>query len=816
MRGSQALNLHMNYFRSHLAVAVRSMRKSPVMTMLMVLSLTIAVAVSAILLSFIYSESTVNSDLARSDRQYVLKSDWKDPTLGIPFTSVSALPPALVEQYPHLVSNAHRLLYGITSTIGVGEHFFMESIQISDSRLFDIYDIPLTVGNRSDLLEDPDAAVISSTLAEKLFGRTQVMGELIRIKVFQGESDAAGYRSFRITGVWEDIPYNSVIDFGATRYQVVLGPGALESFTNPAIADSWEFIYAGCFLELAPGIEPDDLAQPMATLLGEHAPERIHENLTVMLQPVSDFYLEGDREELLRILGMLVGVVLLLGAVNFINLAVGRIGNRSVEIGIRKLHGGSRRDILFGGLSESLLYSGMAFVGGILLAMVLIAPAGEVLGKVMTMEELFETDRLTALLGLSVMLGLISILGPAFLLAGINTLSIVRGRLKSGKGAIAFRRVLVWIQFSATAALIIVAWSLSHHVQTFFKSDLGFRPDHAFVVESVPRNWSQEGVEAMIRKRDQLLQSADIEDIYLGFEIPDGRSGNRMTFLAEGEDPSRAQTVELSSQDERFQRFWEMDLTAGEWFRPGLQPDDRIVINESMASAWDWTAEEAIGKRIYQQGDTSRLIVSGVLKDFHFKGFREEIAPMAFVQMSTINIFRYLVLRTSGAGPEQAAALETAWREVFPEAAFEGKWMDDILEISYGQEIRLAGATIWGGITALILVILGIIGQVWQLFLSSRRSLGIRKMLGAPVPNLFFQLLRPTILLYAAGMITGGVLAFIWLSDWKTEFVYQPETFAYPYFVVPVFILLLVIVSLLSNYRGLTHLNPAEVVRNSD
>ncbi|MEL7341716.1 MAG: ABC transporter permease, partial [Bacteroidota bacterium] len=252
----------MNYFRSHLAVAFRSIRKSPMMTSLMVLSLSIAVAVSAILLSFIQSEAGVNRDLARSDQQYVLKSEWKDPSLGIPFTSVSPLPMALAEQYPHLVANGHRLLYGITSTIGVEEHFFMESIQISDPKLFEIYEIPLVFGDQGSLLEDPDAAVISTTLAKKLFGSTQVMGELIRIKVFQGDSDPAGYRSFRITGVWDEIPYNSVIDFGATNYQVVLGPGALESFANPVIADSWEFIYAGCFVELAPGITPGDLAQP--------------------------------------------------------------------------------------------------------------------------------------------------------------------------------------------------------------------------------------------------------------------------------------------------------------------------------------------------------------------------------------------------------------------------------------------------------------------------------------------------------------------------------------------------------------------------
>ena len=806
----------MNYFRSHLAVAFRSIRKSPMMTSLMVLSLSIAVAVSAILLSFIQSEAGVNRDLARSDQQYVLKSEWKDPSLGIPFTSVSPLPMALAEQYPHLVANGHRLLYGITSTIGVEEHFFMESIQISDPKLFEIYEIPLVFGDPESLLEDPDAAVISTKLAKKLFGSTQVMGELIRIKVFQGDSDPAGYRSFRITGVWDEIPYNSVIDFGATNYQVVLGPGALESFANPVIADSWEFIYAGCFVELAPGITPGDLAQPLATLLGEHAPERIHENLTVSLQPITDFYLEGDREELLSILGMLVGVVLLLGSVNFINLAVGKLGNRSVEIGIRKLHGGSRKNILVGGLSESLLYSALAFLFGIGLAMLLISPAGEVLGKDMTMEELIQPGRMLALLAISVVLGFLSIAGPAFLLSGIQPISIVSGALKSGKGGMTIRRILVWVQFSATAALIIVAWSLSHHVQTFFKSDLGFTPDNAFVVESVPRNWSQEGVEAMIRKRDQLLQSPVIDDIYLGFEIPDGRSGNRMTFLAEGEDPSRTQTVELSSQDERFQTFWEMDLAAGVWFRPGLEPDDYIVINESMASEWGWSAEDAIGKRIYQQGDTSRLTVTGVLKDFHFKGFREEITPMAFVQMSTINIFRYLVLKTSAQGPEQLAGLQEAWQTVFPEAAFEGKWMDDILEISYGQELRLAGATIWGGITALVLVILGIIGQVWQLFLASRKSLGIRKMLGAPVLSLFYQLLRPTIILYGTGMLTGGILAWWWLSDWKEEFVYQPDTFAFPYFAVPAFILLLVIVSLLSNYRGLSLLNPAEVVRNSD
>jgi putative ABC transport system permease protein len=342
---------------TYFKIAWRNLFKNGFYSVVNVAGLLAGIAFALLIGVYVWGELQVNGQLRHPDRQYLLTSRWKDPNMGLEITTLAPLGRQLQENYPHLVANYYRW-DGLTSGVSKGDKHFRESIQVGDSTLLAMYGFELLHGDARTALRDPYSVVITAPEARKYFGRTDVVGQTLTIQSFAG-----GKRAFTITGVLPEIPENSVTQITATIKNTFFIPTNTFAYFGRTSFEDWNNTALPSYLELREGVTAADLEGPIRQLIGQHAPEAIRQNLAVYAVPLRDYYLQKDGGLVKQTVTALtlVGVfVLLMAIVNFINLTVSRSGTRLKEIGVRKVMGGIRQQLIFQFLAESALLVSIA------------------------------------------------------------------------------------------------------------------------------------------------------------------------------------------------------------------------------------------------------------------------------------------------------------------------------------------------------------------------------------------------------------------------------------------------------------------------
>ena len=335
-----------NYFRT----AVRHLTRNRFFTALNVIGLSIGIAFFLLIGAYAWNEWRVNRDLRHADRQYFLESQWKDPSMGPAITTLGQLAPALKANYPTLVANYFRW-DGVGCDISAGDRHFREGVGIVDSTMLEMYGFRMIDGDPHTALKDPFTIVITASKALKYFGRTDVVGHSLTVANFSG-----GKQDFRITGVMEDPPRNSVTLLANGTENLIFIPDINLSFFNRDMA--WQNIFIVSYIELQPGVQPEQLAEPINHLIKINTPQ-IAIVLQVKPKPLTTYYLSSARK-MMATLFYIAAFILIIAVINFVNLAIGRSASRMKEIGVRKVLGGLRMQLVGQFLTESILLAILA------------------------------------------------------------------------------------------------------------------------------------------------------------------------------------------------------------------------------------------------------------------------------------------------------------------------------------------------------------------------------------------------------------------------------------------------------------------------
>jgi hypothetical protein len=753
--------------RSYYRTAVRQITRNRFHSMLNIIGLSIGIAFFLLIAAFGWSEWRVNRDLRHAGRQYFLESVWKDPSMGLSVTTLGQLAPALKANYPSLVANYYRW-DGIGVTFSSGEKVFEEGVEVGDSTLLDMYGFRLLQGDPHTALRDPFTIVITASEAIKYFGRTDVVGRNLTVANFSG-----GKQEFRITAVMEDPPFNSVMGLAGNDNRIFIPTANLAFFGRNM---DWQTLYIPSYVELQPGVRPEQLAEPIHHLIKVNFPQ-VADLIKVSPRPLTEYYLSSARK-MITTMFYIAAFILLMAVINFVNLAVGRSASRMKEIGVRKVLGGLHTQLIGQFLAESILLSVLATSLALLLYLV-----GRPLFAAMLGRDLPSLAALPSVIWLllpvfALLLGGLAGLYPAFVLSAMPGVDSLRGRSGTIREHTILRKGLVSFQFAVAIIALVGVVVVSEQVRLFFSDRLGYKKEYVLSAR-VPRDWSPQGVQRMENVRNIFAAMPGVKDATISYEIPNGNNGSSRSIYPEGSDSTHAVTIQQFNADQHYASVYQIPMAAGVFFsdHPVFDGGDtlQVVINETASRTLGWRQPQAaVGQRIRLVNGPQPFTVAGVVKDFHFDSMGAPIAPEIFLNLGRAINYRFISFRLQPGNMAAAlATLQGQWSRLLPGAPFEYQFMDQTLATVYQAELRLQKAANTAMVLSLVIVIMGVIGLLSLSVQKRMKEIAIRKVIGASVPAIIrLFLLEYLPLLLAAGLIASPFAYWLlqrWLDDYATR-----------------------------------------------
>jgi len=765
--------------KSYIKIARRFMLKNRLYTGVNIIGLAVGLTFSFLISSHIWSEFMVNRHLKHFERQYIVQSHWKKSDMGIDFTTLGPLAKALKEHYPQLVANYYRF-DGIGSIISRGYNSFQESIALGDSTLFEMYGFKLLKGNTATALKRPFSVVLTPDMARKYFGGTDVIGKTLLISSFSGAK-----HPFIITGLFEKPGRNTVTRLNEINdNQVFVSSSNLGFFSRNM---DWNNPDIVSFVELQPGVKPGDLDEPIKSLIRSNTPQQTSANLQPYLTPLASYYLESNGAAIkksITALGLIAAFILCMAVINFVNISVGQSASRLKEVSVRKILGAERNELLMQFLAESVLMVCFSTVLAVASFLMLRAWFGSLFNEELPGLGELPSSFLLIPLAIIVLLGLVSGMYPSFVLASVNSVGALKGRLHSNEGHGWLRNILIIIQFSVASVVLVCAIVITNQIQLFFKSDLGYSKEYV-VSAAVPRDWSRKGWNKMELVRKQIASLSEVNDCSLSYSIPDGGGAGSSSFYKAGTDSTNFVSAETVMSDEHYASIYRVKMRAGVFFGlPGTITDStKIVINESEAKLFGWKQPQtAIGQRLKTWADPRTYTVAGVIRDFNFGAFSLAIKPMTFLHLSSFPVYRFICMKLRPGDMQRSIrAIHEVWSRLLPGAPFEYVFQDQTLSSLYTSELQLQKAAYLAAFVALFIVLLGVLGLV-SLSISRRtREIGIRKVLGVSVPGIIGLFLKEIIPVTLVGALISFPIAWFIIRNWLENYAYRVSITSGPF-----------------------------------
>ncbi|MDN5284625.1 MAG: ABC-type antimicrobial peptide transport system, permease component [Mucilaginibacter sp.] len=757
-----------NYFK----IAWRNLMKHKLFSLINIFGLSSGIAFTLLISAYVWSVYQVNRNVRNADNQFVILSKWKDPNMGNEAASVPELSKALKTNYPHLVANYFNAAPAVTN-VSSGDRHFRERLLVGDSTLLSMYGLKMLHGDSRTALQGAFSVVITENIARKYFGKTDVVGKSINVQDFAG-----GNHDYIVTGVLDELPKNTITGLdGNDEFQFFVNGSLNKELRH---IDGWDNTSTVDHIELQKGVDPKIVEAAMLEQLRRNeTDEQIKQNMTPYLVPIKDYYFQANNgliKKMIWTLSCIAFFILLMAVINFINICIGRSSSRMKEMGIRKVMGGLRHQLIWQFLTESIVTVTLATLVSLFIYSLARPYFNLALGH--EVEDLLSFPRFFLFIPLlfSVVVGTLAGIYPALVLSDLGTIDSLKGRLHSFKENIWLRKTLVAFQFATAAIVFIGAIIVSQQINLFFNGNLGYSKDYV-VYAQVPRDWSPKGVKKMEAIRDQLAQMPEVSSVSLSWEIPNGMDWEMFKTAAyrQGGNPSQGVNPQHLVTDNQYAATFNIPLKAGRFFSTMelSEESSQAVINESALTALGYhNPNEAIGQRIIFQGNT--FTIYGVTADFHFGSMQQRIQPIIFTNVNDVNIYRYLSIKIKpGHIQEHMETLQKKWSVLMPGTPFQYSFMDDALKRLYANEIQLKEASYIATGLALVIVLLGVLGLISLSIQNRTREIGIRKVLGASVTGITTLFLKDFLKVTVIANIVACPLAYLIMRGWLSDYAYR-------------------------------------------
>ena len=772
-------------FKNYVKIAWRNIVKHRVYSAINIFGLSIGIAFTLLITAYVWSGINVNKAIPEENSIYLIQSKAKDGTKD--FESYVPIPLAttLKNNYPNLVNNYYRWLWKNTA-IACNKKYFRDDVQIADTTFLSIFGFQLIYGTPATAFKEPNSVVITEEKALRFFNTANPIGKVLTI-----ENNRADKLIFIVTGVLKNLPPNSVTatqaNEKATNNEIFIPLAALKNWpTQDKLLDWHSAITA--YIQLGKGVTPESLIKPIQQTLALHVPADEAKNTVIRFVPLASAYLDANNStvrKMLYTLSFTALFILLMAVINFVNISIGNSAARLNEIGLRKIFGGAKKQLVTQFLTESITLVFFAVVFSLIIYQLLRPLFSSIIGG--SIPSLFSLPLyVVAILLLFVLIvGLMAGIYPATILSSVKVADSVKGMLATVGENILLRKLLIVFQFSTAIIVFIAAIIISKQVDYNINKDLGFDKEQLINIW-LPRKWTHNGVEEIKAVRDEIKELPGVLQASVNYTVPGWNSSDQPIFYTK--DPDEAVEAFGIISDDKYAATFKIPLLAGNFFSGTGNGNDSplVVINETLVKGLGFKdAGEAVGKNIIDANNDNSYTISGVVKDFHVESKQTTIKPVAFLNIYKYNSFRMLSVRiTPGSTQQTIAAIEKKWTTLLPGEAFDFAFMDDTLQAIYKPELALKNAAYLATILAIIIVLLGTVSIISLSVIKRTKEIGVRKVLGASVTSILALFVRDMVWLIVIATCIACPVAYFIIKLWLNNYVYKIDINAYPFIIV--------------------------------
>lgn len=768
--------------RHYFKIALRSLGRQKVLSFINISGLSIGLACFILFLLFAVNEFSFDRFHKNASNIYRVYR-WSEgikgqDAEGDPYMP-SPLAAALKQDLPDVVSYT-RLRDGWGHNfVKVDDKVLSIRLSSADPQFFSIFSFPFLYGNPKEALKNLQDIVITRSKAKELFGTENVLGRTMDIKMVDD------FVPFTISGITDDIPANSSINFE------VLGNFAYWETTRygKSGVNNWRRSSYLTYVELQPGSGLPNDKKRLASFRHKYYPDEEAElkkagyrwkgnepPVRYELQPLqighTDTRIWGGSVETVdpKTIWILIGIaagVLLIACINFTTLAIGRSARRAKEVGLRKVIGGEKKQLIFQFLSESIILATISALLGVLLAKLLLPWFNQLSGRELKFSFTQYPELIWMIVALTLLVGILAGSYPALVLSGFKPVEVLKSKIKVG-GSNLFTKSLVTLQFSLSTGLIIATLVILQQKSYMRTQNPGFNKENVVVIDAEQTDTKK--IYPLLKQ--ELATRPDIMGVaYSEVGLGEGAGWSRTGFEYKGNHKE----VYEYFVDHDYIPVMDMQMISGRNFDQKIAADSltSVIINEETAKDFGWTNETAIGQPLTGYMESKTPVVIGVVKNFNFRPLSEKIQPQIFHQFADYTPFKFFVRIKPGNPVPALAAMQKAWNHAEPVIPFKYDFLDESLNNFYKSEQRWGNIVGWAGGISIFLACLGLLGLTALAVVNRTKEIGIRKVLGASVISIVGLLSKDFVKLIIIALIVATPAAWYFMHKWLEGFAYR-------------------------------------------
>lgn len=757
-------------FKNIFNIAVRNILKDKAYSAINILGLTIGITCSLFLLMYILDELSYDRYHKNAENIYRVVSDIKEPDNAFVW-AVAQIPLAdeLRDNYPE-VKNAVRF-FGLPRILYKnGESQFYENgFYLADSTVFDMFSYTFLAGDPATALDNPFTIVLTESIAKKYFGSATA--------AFNQSLQNQRNEEFKVTGVIKDVPLNSHFRFDAL----------ISRSSNKDYQGSWGNFGVFTYIQLPPDYDLTKMYASLDKVIKEKVDvifAQFNIKIKYQLQKITDIHLyskiqdeaeAGGDISYIYIFGAVACFMIVIACINYMNLATARSANRSREVGIRKVMGSQRTQLIFQFITESLVMALIAMVVSVILIYAFLPLFNDLANKELPFAYILQKPVVLGLIGLVVFVGVAGGSYPAFYLSGFSPVSVLKGKMSVKGGSAVFRKGLVIFQFAISIFMLISTLIVFDQLQYMRNKDLGFKKEQVLRLSLSGDELRKQSSVLM----ERLKQVADVEMVGMADASPGEGIGKNLMKVENDDGSLSDRGVDLYGADYDFVKTLGMTIVEGRDFSRDVTSDTTyaVLVNEAMVKRMSW--KNPIGKKFIfddnnpkTTNDTEKRVV-GVVKDYHQNSLYDVIEPLMIILSKNTG---YVFVRTKeGDVRKSLTSIEKAWKEVFPNHPFEYTFLDQDFNSQYkADEQRSQIFTAFSGLTIAI-ACLGLLGLAAYTTEQRTKEIGVRKVIGASVRSLVLLVSKEFFILVGIGTLLAYPFAWYVTKNWLQNFAYRIE-----------------------------------------
>jgi putative ABC transport system permease protein len=789
-----------------LLVALRNFKRDKWYSLLNILGLTIGITFGLFLIFYIKDELSYDRYHEKADRIFRINSIIKEADRDTMRWAIAPFPlgPAVAKDYPEVEESVRFVNSGRTMFKNGGLRLYEDKVFFADSNVFRVFTYPFIEGNPLIALKEPNTVVLSQSSAIKFFGTN---------KSYIGKTlENVNGKVYKVTGVMKDVPKNSHFIFN-----ILVSRSSL-----PAdFANNWGNFDYFTYVLLKPGTTAaafDNKMKPMYDKYLASIFAQFNIKIRFEAQPITSIHLHSNTanepEETgsmsyIYIFSAVAFFMLLIACINYMNLTTARSARRAKEIGIRKVTGSTKIQLVLQFLIESTLTAFVALLLSIGLIALFLPMFNTLAGKFISFGTLFKPDTILILLAVVVFVGIVGGSYPAFYLSKFNPVDVLKGSLAKGSSNVNLRRALVVIQFSISMIMLICTWVVYGQLRYLRNKDLGFDKARVMTASAVTDRDIQS---AVLSFKNEMHNNPQVLSVSSASSVP-GQGNSFNLFSIQTKDGYVDKGVDVYAIDEDYIKTLGIKLAKGRNFSGLADTLHGMLVNEKMVQEFGW-GDNPLGKRVKFPGDTSGnyLEVVGVVKDFNQKSLYNPIAPLILLYRPNTNLIQ---LKLSTANISSAiAGIENTWKKIFPDIPFQYTFLDQDFDSQYAADQKRGKIFTAFSVLTIFITCLGLLGLIAFTTAQRQKEISIRKVMGANIGQLIPLITKNFVALVGLSCIIAFPVAAYFMLKWLKIFPYNTGLSIMPFILSALVVLTITMLTVIFHTIRAAVANPVKALRS--